>query len=82
MLKMAFCWLSREFNYDGSSDNVKIYFNEKLLDQNKPLKDVGIDEDCVINVCLQNSQTLISQIVLDDDKPSEELLPKAPKEGY
>jgi hypothetical protein len=31
---------------------------------------------------LQNSQQLISQIVLDDDKPSEELLPKAPKEGY
>jgi len=53
-----------------------------LLDQNKPLKEVGIEEDCVINVCLQNSQTLINQIVLDDDKSLEELLPKAPKEGY
>ena len=82
LFKKAFFWLTKEFNYNGPSTDVKIYFNGLLLDHNKPLKDAGIDKDCVINVCLPNSEPLISQMVLDNDIPSEELLPKAPKEGY
>lgn len=52
IIQKIIIWLRNEFNYDGPSDEVHIYFNDKRLESGKALKDAGLVEDSTLKVTL------------------------------